>query len=160
MEKKAKIISVITTAAMFLGSAAFSFAQQNPQASGQNAQMQQKSSARQEKFLNGLNLTAEQKEKIKSHREANKEKMTQLHQQLREKRQALKAEFDKAALDKGKIKGLVEEIKSLANQMLESQTDNLIFLKETLTPEQFAKFRQKMEKRKGQMQDWKVKERK
>jgi Spy/CpxP family protein refolding chaperone len=89
-----------------------------------------------------LNLTAQQQDKIKSQKEENKQKTDLLKEQMRVKRLELKNEIVNANADTNKIKSLSNDIKNILGQLVDLRVDGILFLKQTLTPEQFAKFQE------------------
>jgi Spy/CpxP family protein refolding chaperone len=96
-----------------------------------------------EDFSKTLNLTPEQQEKIKKQESINREKGTELRDKLRDKRSELKAELEKPQINKDRIDALVAEIKTLTGEQLERRVDNIIFMKQVLTPEQVKKLQEK-----------------
>jgi Spy/CpxP family protein refolding chaperone len=100
-------------------------------------------------FFKDLNLTQEQRDKLKANREQSRGKMEAIHTQMKSKRAELKTELEKTTVDKGRIDGIVTELKNLSGQMVDLRVAGLISLKEILTPEQFKKMHDKMEERKG-----------
>lgn len=96
-----------------------------------------------------LNLTAEQKEKLKGHKEAQKESSRALREQIKAKMQALHAEIGKPTVDRAQINALVAEINNLKGQLFAQHTEGILAMKEILTPEQFAKMQKGFEKHHG-----------
>ena len=117
------------------------------------ASTKQKMKHKEKGFAKDLNLTHEQQEKMKQHREANQEKKKQLRELMQAKRAELKAEIGKPALDSAKVYALASEIKSLFGQMLDLRIEGLLFMKQTLTPEQFEKFQKKINERKSEWRE-------
>jgi len=102
-----------------------------------------KKEARQ-KFLDSLNLTDEQKEKLKEQNAVYKDKNKELKKQIRAKRKELRDELNKGTIDKKKIYPIVSQISSLSAQQLRQMVDRIISTKEILTPEQFKEFQEKV----------------
>jgi len=100
-----------------------------------------------DEFSKTLNLTPEQQEKIKKQQSVNREKWAELRNKLRDKRSALKKELEKPQINKDGVNVLVAEIKTLMGEQLEQRVDNIIFMKEILTPEQFKKLQEKKTER-------------
>jgi len=98
-------------------------------------------------FSKTLNLTPEQQEKIKNQQTANKERWTELRNKLRDKRSELKKELENPQINKDRVNVLVAEIKALMGEELDQRVDNIIFMKEILTPEQFKKLQEKKTER-------------
>ena len=110
---------------------------------------------KQGKFLEGLNLTDEQKAKLKEKREADMESVKAAREQLKVKMQALYAEISKPETKREDVSGLVSEVSTLKGQMFVRKVDGVFAMKEVLTPEQFAKMqehrKEQMGKRGGRM---------
>jgi len=100
-----------------------------------------------DEFFKELNLTAEQKEKLKAQREAKKGDFKALHEQMKAKMQALHEEISKPGTTRADVNGLVNEINALKGQMFSQMTDGIFAMKEVLTPEQFAKMQAKHQER-------------
>lgn len=111
--------------------------------------MQQK----HEEFTKELNLTQEQKDKIKAQRDSTKDKMKQLSEELKAKRLELKTEIEKPDMSSSKINSLASSIKNLYGQLLDIKISSATFLKEVLTAEQFSKMQKKIEETKEKMKD-------
>lgn len=106
-----------------------------------------------QEFFKGLNLTPEQKEKLKAQRETKKEGNKAAREQLKAKMQALHEEIAKPGTTRADVNGLVGEVTALKGQMFAERIDGVFAMKEVLTPEQFAKMqehrKEKMENKKG-----------
>jgi Spy/CpxP family protein refolding chaperone len=94
-------------------------------------------------FFKELNLTPEQKEKLKAQREAKKEANKALRDQLKTKMKALHDEISKPGSTRAGVDGLVGEVNALKGQMFAQKIDGVFSMKEALTPEQFAKMQEK-----------------
>lgn len=95
-------------------------------------------------FSKTLNLTSEQQEKVKKHQSTNMEKGAELRNKLRDKNSELKAELDKPQINRNRVNALVAEIKTLMGVQLEQRVDNIIFMKQILTPEQFKQMQEQI----------------
>ncbi len=108
-----------------------------------------------------LNLTAEQSAKLAQNRQAQRQEMLALRSAMKEKQEKLQQELKNPAATKATVEPLVTEIKSLQAQLIDHRVNGIFAVKEILTPEQFAKFQQLTEKRKGEMkghfQGWREK---
>jgi len=93
-------------------------------------------------FFKGLNLTQEQKEKLKAQREAKKESGKALRDQMKTKMQALHEAIAKPGTTRADVNGLLSEVNELKGQMFAQMVDGIFSLKEVLTPEQFAKMQE------------------
>lgn len=96
-----------------------------------------------------LNLTPEQREKIEANRKDQGEKAKALHEALKEKRDALKKELNRAGATRASAAALVAEVKALEAKAVDQKVEGIFAVKEILTPEQFEKFSRKMEKKMG-----------
>jgi len=94
-------------------------------------------------FFKELNLTPEQKEKLKAQREMKMESNKAVREQLRAKMQALHETIAKPGTKQADVSGLVAEVNVLKGQMFSQNIDSVFALKEILTPEQFAKMQEK-----------------
>ena len=113
-------------------------------------------------IFDGLNLTPEQQEKIKAHKEENVVKTNSLRDQMKNKREELRVEMKNPNMDLAKVQSLTNDVKNLIGQLIDLKVDGVVFLKQTLTPEQFVKFqeilKEKFTNNKGQNQREKIKE--
>ncbi len=104
-------------------------------------------------FLQELNLTQDQKTKLKALREGKKESSQALREQLKAKMQALQDAISKPGTTRASVNGLVGEVTALKGQMFARKIDGVFAMKEVLTPEQFAKMqahrKEKMKEMRG-----------
>jgi Spy/CpxP family protein refolding chaperone len=94
---------------------------------------------RMEKYLN---LTPQQEQKLQDNRRAQRERMSQLTNQLKEKQQILRQELKKPSVTKASLAPILAEIKSLQAQLIDARVEGILAVKEILTPEQFVKFQE------------------
>ncbi len=106
-------------------------------------------------FFKELNLTAEQKEKLKAQREGKKDERKALREQMKTKMQALHEAISKPATKRADVNGLVGEVNAIKGQMFAQKIDGIFAMKEVLTPEQFAKMQAQHKARMDKMQDGK-----
>jgi len=106
-------------------------------------------------FFKELNLTPEQKEKLKTQREAKKENNKAMREQLKVKMQALHEAIGKPGAKPTDVSGLVAEVNALKGQMFSQSIEGVFAMKEVLTPEQFSKmqgqYKERMSKKHGKM---------
>jgi len=95
----------------------------------------------------GIDLTAEQRDKLKAHREANMKNMKEIRQQMKEEKDALKDEFGKDVIDDARIAKIASELKKLSAQMVDQRINSILSLREILTPVQFQKMHARMEEK-------------
>ena len=100
-------------------------------------------------FFDELKITPEQRQKLKAHREANKEKMKAVRSELKAKHDELRNLLKEPTVDKAKLEAVRADIRNLTGKMVDQRIESMLMLKEILTPEQFTKMNEKMEKRMG-----------
>jgi len=93
------------------------------------------------KIFEKLNLTPEQETKIREFQKSERQSAKAIHSDMEKKREALKVELDKPVSDQAKIKTLVAEMKDIHGKLIEQRVNGALKMKEILTPEQFAKFK-------------------
>jgi Spy/CpxP family protein refolding chaperone len=98
--------------------------------------------ARFEAAAGRLNLTAEQREKIKALRQDQRQQMQALMQELREKRQQIREKLNDPATTRETIAPLVAEIKEIQSKIVDLRINNIFAIKETLSAEQVSKLQQ------------------
>lgn len=158
MKTGLKSIIIVAVMASGLFCVALAHANEHRAGTGDNSGMRHMDDARKDEFFKDLDLTGEQRDKVKAHREETKKEMKALHDQMRAKRLELKAELDKPAPDNAKVAAITSELKNLSGQMIDSRVNSILSLKAILTPEQFKKMSDRMEKKKGQWNKGKCKE--
>ncbi len=100
-----------------------------------------------EKLTEELGLTAEQEAKLKEERKEFMKKNKDLMRRMRSKREELKQELEKPNIDRAKVGTIINDLKNLTGEKLESRIDKIISMKSTLTPEQFEKLQAKMKQK-------------
>ncbi|MCM8832060.1 MAG: periplasmic heavy metal sensor [Candidatus Omnitrophica bacterium] len=103
-----------------------------------------------QELMNSLNLTQEQKEKLEQLRTQNRQNISEIQKQLKDKREELRLELDKDQLDEAKIKDIATQIKQLQAKILDLRINNIIELRKTLTPQQHTIFREKIREKRQQ----------
>jgi Spy/CpxP family protein refolding chaperone len=105
-----------------------------------------------------LNLTAEQDKKLQENRLTERQEMMGLRNSMKEKQEQLQKVLEDSNTTKATVEPLAAEIKALQGQLVDHRINAIFAVKEILTPEQFAKFQQIMEKKKegkkGHSQRW------
>jgi protein CpxP len=141
--KLAKIVTVLTVVGlMAAGPVAYAVSEGDNPESGKGYK-----SGEGKEFMKELNLTPEQKEKLKAQREAGKESRKAMREQLKTKMQALHAAIAKPGATRADVSGFVDEVNALKGQMFSQRIDGLFAMKGILTPEQFAKMEAKHQER-------------
>ncbi|MFH1898836.1 MAG: periplasmic heavy metal sensor [Candidatus Desantisbacteria bacterium] len=106
-----------------------------------------------------LNLTAEQKTKIKQNRREQQGKIEDLQDALHEKQATLRDKLSDPNVSREGVAPIAAEVKSLHAKLTDCRIDGIFAVKEILTPEQYAKFQEelkgKKEDRKEQREQWK-----
>jgi Spy/CpxP family protein refolding chaperone len=149
MDKRLIVLGI--AACMFLSGTAYSM----PEGGGLQEQgvkeMQEKGQRykawkqRHEDFIKELGLTQEQQDKLDALRKAHREENKDLREALKEKRQALKKELAKPVSDNNAISAIATEMKDIQAQLIDNRINNILQVKEVMTPEQYQKFQQKCE---------------
>ncbi|MCX8093571.1 MAG: Spy/CpxP family protein refolding chaperone [Candidatus Goldbacteria bacterium] len=95
-----------------------------------------------------LNLSGEQIEKIRQIRDDAKKDIVNARKEIKKSMDALQNEFKKTKPDRDKINKLIDEISSNQKKMMVIRTEQMLKIKEILTPEQFKKLINIFEKHK------------
>ena len=101
-----------------------------------------------ERMKKELGLTDEQFKKLEENRVSNMKKIAELRKDLRELRKSFGEEMGKSA-DSSKMKKIHSQIKELSAKMADVMFDGMLSVRKVLTPEQLAKFHERM----GKMRD-------
>ncbi|MDD5060182.1 MAG: periplasmic heavy metal sensor [Candidatus Omnitrophica bacterium] len=99
-----------------------------------------------EKIYKELNLSAEQQKKLEENRKGQREKMKEIFSAMKEKQAQLQQELKKTDVKEASVEPIVSEIKSLQGKLMDLKIKGIFAVKETLTPEQFAKFQEMTKK--------------
>jgi Spy/CpxP family protein refolding chaperone len=102
------------------------------------------------KLFKELKLTPEQEKKLEDNRKAQQEQLSSLREALKTNHNKLQAKLKDPAVTRSAVEPLVSEIKSLQAKLVDNRIDGIFAVKSILTPEQFVKFDQIVEK---QMKD-------
>jgi periplasmic protein CpxP/Spy len=118
--------------------------------SGAYAQGQEKyhqgEQGKKEGLFKELNLTPEQHKKLEDNRKARYQEMQELRGALKAAHEKLQGKLNNPAVTRATVEPEVKEINSLQRKMLNNRIDGILAVKAILTPEQFAKFNEIMEK--------------
>lgn len=117
-----------------------------PGARGEDGKME----GRFEEMNKELGLTKEQAQKLRAHRQSQRQANQGLWKEMQSKREALRAELEKTNVDSGKVKALNEELKVLHDKMADQRLNGVLEVRKILTAEQFKKLRELGEKRRGE----------
>lgn len=100
------------------------------------------------KLMKQLELTQEQKEKIKADREKRKPEMKAARERAKAAREKLREAF-KQNLPAEQLRALKTEAQAAQAAIADARFEGMLAIREVLTPEQRAKFNQWQEKRQG-----------
>jgi Spy/CpxP family protein refolding chaperone len=103
------------------------------------------------RFINELNLTAEQEQKLQTMRDSSKRELFSMRNELKTAVWDIQDEFKKDTVDKNKINALTDKMADIEKQIIKIRTEHMFKLKEILTPEQFKKLIMLLEKHKASM---------
>ena len=95
---------------------------------------------KRDQVIRQLNLTPQQEVQIKQLQMLNRQKAKELFRRLKEKRRELADELDKARSNPIKIRTLITELKDIQGRLIEKRVEDVLKMKEILTPEQYQKF--------------------
>ena len=93
-----------------------------------------------DQVIKQLNLTPQQEAQIKQLQMLNRQKAKELFRRLKEKRRELADELDKARSNPIKIRALIVALKEIQGRLIEQRVEDVLKMKEILTPEQYQKF--------------------
>lgn len=108
--------------------------------------MKEKMEERFKEVSKELNLTPEQEEQLKNHKTQCRETMKEFRKKIADKREELGKELQKQEIDMEKINQLNSELKAVHSEMQDNRLKGILEVREVLSPEQFAKFREFTEK--------------
>jgi Spy/CpxP family protein refolding chaperone len=98
------------------------------------------------KIFKELKLTPEQEQKLADNRKAQQDEMLKLREALKANREKLQVKLKDPAATRAEVEPLVSEIKALQARLVDHRINGIFAVKSILTPEQFVKFNQIMEK--------------
>ncbi len=102
-----------------------------------------------DKIFKELNLTEEQKSKLKQTRKAQHETMKGLRTQMMKKHAELKDTLSKPDVSRASVEPIATELKALQAKIMDCRLDGIFAVKEILTPEQYATFQEKVKEKVG-----------
>lgn len=100
-----------------------------------------------DKIFKELELTAEQKDKLKQNRKAQQEKMKELQTQLIKKHAELRDKLNNPDVSRASVEPIATELKNLRARIIDCRLDGIFAVKEILTPEQYVRFQKKVEEK-------------
>ena len=145
MKFKQILISAVVTLMVFSSGAAYAWPAYGQGQEKDGKRAWEKMEEKREKFIKELGLTPEQEEQIKNLRKEKKEKRGELWIKIQAQRLELKEELEKPTTDRARIDSIIAELNVLMAEKLEQRVEGILSMKETLTPEQYEKFKNKIE---------------
>ncbi len=100
-----------------------------------------------------LGLTEDQQEKMREHRRAQEEQQKALREATKAKHKELAEELQKTEMNEGRIRQLADQLKDLSGQKIDARINGILTMRDILTPEQFAQFREKVKEFRGKRRD-------
>jgi Spy/CpxP family protein refolding chaperone len=131
LNKQMMVLAAIALGLVFSGTA---YAKMSEEEAGQP------NKDKRDQVIKQLNLTPQQEAQIKQLQMLNRQKAKELFLRLKEERKELADELDKARSNPIKIRALIAELKDLQGRLIEQRVEDVLKMKEILTPEQYQKF--------------------
>lgn len=143
-------IVVLVLMSLFVLTSPLVYAADAEQPASKEATFKQKAQERMQQLYKELNVTDEQRMQLEANKTKNMQEVKTLMQSMREKREFMRAEFQKEELNEAAVKKINAEIKQLQDRMSDLRLEGMLLIRRILTPEQFKKFSEKMDKGRGQ----------
>jgi len=103
--------------------------------------------------LRKIDLTEDQKEKIKNIHQEEKERIKGLRKEMWENMKKLKDELSIYNSDEKRVNEIIKDINKIGAELFESRINTFIKMKKILSPAQFETFKKEMEKKKEEMRE-------
>ncbi len=144
MKRKQKFLGALLAGAMSLSALAAAPALAQPDAHRGRAahDMSAAPHGKMDRMFDKLNLSAEQREKIKTLRQQGQERMKPQHQQLMAKRRELHELVRSAGSTREQAIAKQREVSAIQNQVAEARMNTWFDMRAVLTPEQLKQFEQ------------------
>jgi protein CpxP len=107
--------------------------------------------ARKQELFKELNLTDAQRQQLDANRKKNQESTKALRQSIRDNMELMGRELEKDALDMARINEIQAEIKSAHAKIMDNRLQGILEVRGILTPEQFKRFSEHMQKEKDKL---------
>ena len=108
---------------------------------------------RGENFIQSLNLTPEQQQKLQEHRQQTRQKREEIRDAVNQKKKEVHGILQDPNFNEAQARQISGEINELTGQLSDLRIDGVLYMRSVLTPEQYFQFSQKMrkahQKRKG-----------
>ena len=140
------IFAAIAVAALWSGAA---YAAEPDAGSALSKAFMEKMDAKRDQLYKELNLTDEQKKALEENKNQHRAEFKALFENMRAKRDLMREELQKDALNMDKVNQIEGELKQLQSQMSDQRLQGILEVRKILTPEQFKKFMANMEEHKG-----------
>ncbi len=121
--------------------------------SAQAAQWKEKRKEKMQKIFNELDLTEEQKAKLKENKAKHRKQRKAAFEKMKSHKETLKQELLKTDLNMKRVRKIQGELKASQAQMADDRLDSILEVRQILTPEQFAKFTALMEQHRAKKWD-------
>lgn len=93
-----------------------------------------------ERILKKMDLSPEQKEKLKAHRKAHREEARKLREEARQKREELRQELENPDMSMERVKAVHSQLKGIQGRMADQRLNGILAVRQILTPAQFKRF--------------------
>ncbi len=100
----------------------------------------EKMKARMLEVFKQLDLSPEQEEQLKSHRNKHREQAKEFRKNIKAKKEEIRNELQKQELNMEKVNEIHSEFKALRSKKADHRLKGMLEVRKILTPEQFAKF--------------------
>lgn len=101
-----------------------------------------------QEIYNQLNLTDDQKKQLEANKQQHRARMESARQQMKINKKALQAELMSPQLNMARINQIHTQTKALLSQIEDDRLSSILAVRAILTPEQFSKFVDLMQKHK------------
>jgi Spy/CpxP family protein refolding chaperone len=146
MKKKTVLLVVVLVSCLMTALAVYAQEAQEAQSKGEVSEV-----TKGDKFFDQLNITPEQKQKLKENRQAQRQKMQEVNASLKEKRKDLQEALKDPSATRVSVQGIVDEIKTIQARQTDLRLDGIFSVKDILTVQQYAQFQQLMQTKAGEM---------
>ncbi len=144
--RKLNLLAILTIAALSVSVPAGYAASPTP-ANGQKSSFLQKMDTKRKQLYDELGLNNEQRKLLEANKDKHREQTKALFSQIHQNMDLLRQELEKNELDMQAIYKTNNELKELQAQMFDNRLERILEVRKILTPEQFKKFEEKMNKR-------------
>jgi Spy/CpxP family protein refolding chaperone len=111
---------------------------------GKKKEWSEKMAADWDKLCKDLNITEDQKKQLDANKEKNREEMKAVFKEMKDKKDLMRAELEKEAIDIAKVQAINNDLKALQSKMLDNKLAGILEVRKVLSAEQFKKFSSKM----------------